>query len=208
MEGRLTRTERNTQNRERILAAARRVFLERGYYGATLEQIAEEAGFTKGAVYSRFEGKADLFLALLEDRIAERARENIEVTEGVPADRVFTTLFENFIRVNLTEPEWPLLVIEFRVHAGRDEELNRRYAALHERTIDALADLLASLYERTGDEMLMPPRQMGELVMAMGSGIQLERAASPDALGGELIAELLTELLVQRTSGVRQGSAA
>jgi AcrR family transcriptional regulator len=208
MESRLTRTEQSTQNRERILAAARRVFLERGYYGATLEQIAEEAGFTKGAVYSRFEGKADLFLALLEDRIAERARENVEVTEGVPADRVFTALFENFIRVNLTEPEWPLLVIEFRVHAARDEELNRRYAALHDRTIAALADLLASLYERTGDEMPMPSRQMGELVMAMGSGTQLERAASPDALGGELIAEMLTEVLVRRTSGVREGSVA
>src|SRR4029079_15191024 len=83
MESRLSRTEQSTQNRERILAAARRVFLARGYYGATLEQIAEEAGFTKGAVYSRFEGKADLFLALLEDRIGERARDNIAVTEGV-----------------------------------------------------------------------------------------------------------------------------
>jgi hypothetical protein len=100
------------------------------------------------------------------------------------------------------------LVIEFRVHAARDEELNRRYAALHDRTIAALADLLASLYERTGDEMPMPSRQMGELVMAMGSGTQLERAASPDALGGELIAEMLTEVLVRRTSGVREGSVA
>src|SRR5262245_52960102 len=141
MEDRLSRSERSTRNRERILAAARTVFLQRGYYGATLEQIAKEAGFTKGAVYSRFESKADLFLVLLEERIAERARENVAVTEGVPADRVFTTLFENFIRVNLTEPEWPLLVIEFRVHAAREQELNRRYAALHERTIVALADL-------------------------------------------------------------------
>jgi len=208
MESRLSRTEQSTQNRERILAAARRVFLQRGYYGATLEQIAEEAGFTKGAVYSRFEGKADLFLALLEDRIAERARDNVEVTEGVADEDVFTVLFENFIRVNLTEPEWPLLVIEFRVHAARDEELNRRYAVLHERTIDALADLLASLYERIGEEMPMPARELGELVMALGSGTQLERAANSEALGGELIAQMLTELVVHRASGVRERSAA
>ena len=198
MNGRLSRGERSTRNRERILAAARRVFLQRGYYGATLEQIADEAGFTKGAVYSRFEGKADLFLALLDDRIAERARDNIAVTEGVADEEVFTALFENFLRVNLTEPEWPLLVIEFRVHAARDAELNRRYAALHERTIDALADLLASLYERVGEEMPMPARELGELVMALGSGTQLERAANSDALGGELITQMLTELVVHR----------
>ena len=63
-----------------MLAAARRVFLERGYAGATLDAIAEDAGFSKGVVYSQFAGKPDLFLALLERRIAERAEQNERVT--------------------------------------------------------------------------------------------------------------------------------
>ena len=82
MAKRLTRTERSGRNRARVLEAARRVFLERGYHGATLEQIAAEAGFTKGVVYSQFDSKADLFLALLELRIAERALENVERRRG------------------------------------------------------------------------------------------------------------------------------
>ena len=69
MSPRLSRAEQNDRNRALLLAAARRVFLERGYYAATLDQIADEAGFSKGAVYSRFASKADMFLALLEDRI-------------------------------------------------------------------------------------------------------------------------------------------
>jgi AcrR family transcriptional regulator len=74
MSPRLSRAEQNDRNRSLLLAAARRVFLARGYYAATLEQIADEAGFSKGVVYSRFASKADMFLALLEDRITSAPR--------------------------------------------------------------------------------------------------------------------------------------
>ena len=82
MAKRLNRVEQGERNRALVLAAARRVFLERGYAGATLEAIAEEAGFSKGVVYSQFAGKPDLFLALLEARIAERAERNALVSAG------------------------------------------------------------------------------------------------------------------------------
>ena len=84
MATRLTRAEQGERNRGLVLAAARRVFLERGYAGATLEAIAEEAGFSKGVVYSQFAGKPDLFLALLEARIAERAEQNARVRPAWP----------------------------------------------------------------------------------------------------------------------------
>ena len=184
----LTRTERSGRNRARVLDAARRVFVERGYHGATLEQIAAEAGFTKGVVYSQFESKADLFLALLELRITERALENVERLDGLAGDEAVATLLEHVSRESRTDPKWPLVVIEFRVHAARDESLNGRYAALHERTVGALADLFSSLYERAGAEPPLPPQRMAEVVLAIGNGTQLEQAASPEALGGELVA--------------------
>ena len=83
---RLSRTEQVGRNRALVLDAARRVFLARGYHAATLEQIAEEAGFSKGVVYSQFDSKADLFLALLEARISERAVENARLAESMPGD--------------------------------------------------------------------------------------------------------------------------
>src|SRR5215510_4477838 len=78
---RLRRVEQVERNREVVLEAARRVFLARGYAGATLEAIADDAKFSKGVVYSQFESKADMFLALLERRIAERAADNERVVE-------------------------------------------------------------------------------------------------------------------------------
>ena len=76
MPKRITRADQTGRNRDQVLAAARRVFLAKGYERATLEAIAREAGFSKGVVYSQFESKADLFLALLERRIDQRATQN------------------------------------------------------------------------------------------------------------------------------------
>src|SRR5207249_240036 len=76
MRKRLSRSEQVERNGGRVLEAARRVFLAKGYAGASLDAIAEEAGFSKGVVYSQFDSKADLFLTLLERRIGERADQN------------------------------------------------------------------------------------------------------------------------------------
>ena len=69
---RLTRDERKARTREGLIAQAHRVFLRRGFQAATLEEIAAEAGVTKGAVYSNFESKADLFMAVLDGRTRDR----------------------------------------------------------------------------------------------------------------------------------------
>ena len=92
----MSRPEQAERNRALVLAAARRAFLARGYHGATLEQIADDAGFSKGVVYSHFDSKADLFLALLEARpgdmvlIAGKGHEKVQITrEGTfPFDDV------------------------------------------------------------------------------------------------------------------------
>src|ERR1700756_1232799 len=72
---RMTREQRRAQTRERLLAAARSVFARSGYHGASVEEVASEAGFSTGALYSNFEGKEDLSLALMEREIDEHAQE-------------------------------------------------------------------------------------------------------------------------------------
>lgn len=81
-------------------------------------------------------------------------------------------------------PGWRLLVTEFRVHAARDPELNRRYAALHARTVDGIAEILAAMSEGGPDSLPFPPRQLAELVLALETGVALEQLANADALGG------------------------
>src|ERR1700726_4118293 len=73
--GRMTREQSKANTRERLLLAARRGFARRGFHGASVEEIASEAGFSTGALYSNFDGKEDLFLVLMEREIDEHARE-------------------------------------------------------------------------------------------------------------------------------------
>jgi AcrR family transcriptional regulator len=208
MTSRLSRAEQNDRNRALLFAAARRVFLARGYHAATLEQIADEAGFSKGVVYSRFASKADLFLALLEDRIAERAAQNAQASRDLAGSGDFTGLFELAQRAERAAPGWRLLVTEFRIHAARDPELNRRYAALHARTADGIARALAMISERGAEDLPFPPRQLAELLLAVETGLALEQQASPDALGGPDLPVIrwLTTWLAPAAALTREGT--
>jgi AcrR family transcriptional regulator len=184
MRTRLSRAEQSDRNRAELFAAARRVFLAKGYHAATLEQIADEAGFSKGVVYSRFASKADMFLALLEERIAERAEQNAAAARRLAGSGDFGALLDLAQQAERAAPGWRLLVTEFRIHAARDAELNRRYAAVHARTVEGLARVLTSISGGDGEVLPSPPRQLAELLLAVEAGIALEQTADPDALGG------------------------
>jgi AcrR family transcriptional regulator len=192
---RLTRSEQAQRNRGLVLDAARRVFLACGYHGATLEQIADEAGFSKGVVYSQFDSKADLFLALLEARIEQRAKDNAQLAQSLANSGELQPLLEHFVRGDQATPGWLLLVIEFRVHAARDPELSRRYAAAHARTLDGVAAVLATVAAANGRDPAVSPQKLAELALALSVGTTLEQAANPDALGGPELAVQIAQVL-------------
>jgi AcrR family transcriptional regulator len=189
---RLTRAEQNERNRGLVLAAARRVFLARGYHSATLDEVADQAGFSRGVVQSRFGNKADLFLALLEERITERAADNARLAGNLSGADGLAALAGHATRRNQAELDWGLLLIEFRAHAARDPALNHRYAALHGRTLGGIADLIAALYQRAGQPPPRPPAQMAQLILTITAGSRLEQAAgledSPQLAAAELLA--------------------
>jgi AcrR family transcriptional regulator len=198
MSSRLSRAEQTERNRAALLASARRVFLERGYHGASVDQIAEAAGFSTGVVYSQFGGKADLFLALLEARISERAAGNARAAEGLAGDEGIARLLEHAASVDRAEPEWGLLVIEFRVHAARDPQLGRRYAAAHQRTLTGMEQAVTGLYQRAGHPPPLPPADLARLLVAVGAGARLEQAAEPDSFPATLLAGQLARLIAGR----------
>jgi len=196
MAKRLSRAEQGERNRALVLAAARRVFLERGYAGATLEAIAEEAGFSKGVVYSQFAGKPDLFLALVDRRIAERAEQNTRVSAGLTGLDGLRALLDANARLSEEGGDWSRLLIEFRLIAARDAALNARYAALHARTLDHFTESIASILARAGLASAYPPRAFAELILAIDAGRVLERAAGTSELRLEHLVDLLGRALV------------
>src|SRR3954470_9613631 len=105
---RLSRTEQAAVNRQALLEAARVVFLRAGYHGTTVEAIARQAGFTIGALYSRFEGKADLYLALLEERIDARAEQFRGVPPLTDAQQIPHEFSRRWAAILRAELEWSL----------------------------------------------------------------------------------------------------
>lgn len=193
MRTRLKRVEQVERNRELVLAAARRVFLGKGYGAATVEEIAESAGFSRGVIYSQFGGKADLFMALLEARIAERAAENESIVKRRSGREAVLEIVRRGDDDARREPGWQLLLIEFRTLAARDAALGERYARAHAHTVARLAAALQSAGV-SGDGELKP-QDLARTVLALANGMTLERAAAADALPIEARDTIILRLL-------------
>jgi AcrR family transcriptional regulator len=194
MATRLTRPEQVQRNRGLVLDAARRVFLRRGYAGATLDAIAEEAGFSKGVVYSQFAGKPDLLLALLEQRIEERAEENARAVEGLAGMDGLRALLGINARRSQGAPAWSRLLIEFRIAAARDPGLNARYAAAHEVAVARFAEAIDAVAARGGLRFVHGPLVAARLIFAIDAGATLERIAEPGALPDHVLDDLVSRL--------------
>jgi AcrR family transcriptional regulator len=173
---RIPRAEQVYRNREQVLAAARKVFLKSGYGAATLEQIADEAGFSKGVVYSQFESKADLFLALLDRRIAERAAQNEGIAKRAQGAAGMKAMIATAQRDTETERDWALVLLEFRLQAARDPELRRRYADSHRRTLAGVRSTIETIFAGSANESLAEPAShTAALVLALIAGLVIER---------------------------------
>ena len=193
---RLTRAERSAQTRAELMDSARRLFLRRGFHAASLELVAEEAGFTIGAVYSRFGSKADLFLAILDERIDQIVTEVAEVArtdQPIPAHAEL--LAGRRMGLLEREREWFPLVIEFWSHAARDERLRREFATRHERLVAAYAGLIEADYARLGLPLPLAPEVLARAVVAMGNGVALERLADPDRVPEGLLSTMAIAFL-------------
>ncbi len=190
MATRLSRLEQVGRNRETVLAAARRVFVAQGFHAATLDDIAREAGFSKGVVYSQFASKADLFLTLLERRIEERAGQERRIAESLAGIEQYDRLLDAMRRVSAADRAWTLLVLEFRLVAARDPALGARYAAAHARTLEGVAAALAVLYERSHREPPAPTPLLAAAVLALANGVALEEAAGVPVPAEEAVAAM------------------
>src|SRR5580692_1485230 len=149
----LTPERRRQQTREHLLAAAAQVFAERGFHGASLDAVAAAAGFSKGAVYSNFKNKEDLFLALLESiysREMRLLRATLEASEVPPESRLtdFLPLILDGVGQTPSPENWAVLYMEFALFAMRNPAAQRKLAEIDEANIAAVAELISE--EKTG----------------------------------------------------------
>jgi AcrR family transcriptional regulator len=180
------------ETRRELLDAAARVFAREGYQAASVEAVAEAAGFSRGALYSNFKSKEDLFLALYEERIERRRRELREVIERAGDPQAgLRPAGANVMDVLAKEREWFLLYYEFALHAARDRDFARRFEAVREEGLADLAAGIARGLDHAGIESSLSPDDLALTLKALGYGFALERLVDedsvPDALFGRVM---------------------
>lgn len=178
---RLTRAESKENTRRLLLEAAERVFRRQGYQRATLDSIAAEAGFTKGAVYWHFRSKEDLFIQLL----GEGLKRNISLLEmlalvGSELDRLDEELGRWIDQIG-TRDNLPLLALEMELEARCNEPFLAQYNEVvidHQRSVGRL---LERYFEATGRQALMPAEDLATAIFTLAKGIALTRQTRPSA---------------------------
>lgn len=193
---RLTRGERKARTRADLTTAARRVFLRRGFHGASVDEIAQEAGYTKGAVYSNFADKDALFLAVLEAHYEQRVEAYAGIMlDGDDLEAAFRSVGRFMADADAREPAWLPLVSEFIAHAARDEELRQELVQTRERFLAAIAAIIDETRARYGLEYRVSALDIARGSSVLARGFAAERLLDPTAVPPELFVELHTAYL-------------
>jgi AcrR family transcriptional regulator len=192
---RLNRAERKELTTSQLLETAKSVFLARGYHRSTLDDIADAAGFTKGAVYSRFKSKDELFFALYDAWVDQRIADLVRYASP---PRTFEALLRSDARrlmsLRDTHADWYLLLLEFWTYAARDERLRSELAAHHNRFIKELAAAIEISVKALGGTLKRPALHLARAGSAMSLGVTLERLVDPQGVPNTLLESMLVLL--------------
>jgi AcrR family transcriptional regulator len=194
---RRTQAERREHTREQVLAAAARVFARNGFHATSLEAVAEEAGFSRGAVYYNFSDKEELFLELLDRRCAERAQDLREVFADSEDDVEATSrqaqlAAQQALDAMTGDAEWRALYMEFLAHAARNPAFRRAFARRTDQMRSALEEVVVERAQPFADTLGMEPEQLAVVIDALGTGLWAHhmlhgaRAVPPDLFSNAL----------------------
>jgi AcrR family transcriptional regulator len=193
---RLSRVQQRALTKSRLIASARIVFARRGFHRALLEDVADEAGYTTGAIYANFDSKEDLFLAVLDDHVAARLRAVDEAVSdaSTPMQRARAGA-DNWMQFLREDPDWYRLFIEFWSYAQRDPELRARVAARFAAFPKANAELVEAAARNA--DIVLPDglaEAAGTLFTALADGLALMKLLDPEAVPDELFGNALSAL--------------
>jgi AcrR family transcriptional regulator len=190
----LTPERRRAMTREHLLEAAAVVFARNGYHGASLDEVAAAAGFTKGAVYSNFKSKEDLFLALIDHRLEEQtAAFAAELHAPVaPGDdqlpRIQELIAGSFNR------DQGALHYEFMAYAARNPEIRAKLADRARRGRDAAIRLITEEHERLGIVPAYPIPVLAQLMLSLFDGLADLWFLDPELVDDQMLRDVLAFL--------------
>ena len=186
---RRTREESKAETRRLLLEAAATVFIRRGFQGASVEEITAEAGFTRGAFYSNFDSKEQLFVELFHERVYESYTQMLERVplEASPLERIRWAGRDLMERYQNEEERWLFeLWLECLAHAVRHPEFGSLAATFWSGNRDVLAAQVAGIYEELGTPAPVEPKAIAAAVIALDIGLKVQNLVDPEAVPLEL----------------------
>ena len=183
--------------RQRLLDAALEVFASRGFERATLDQVAEAAGLTKGAIYSNFAGKDDLFFAVMSEqalRRAEAVRTALAARPDQDGQQAARSIGRLLTEAFTQEREWQLVFLDFWGRAVRDEAVLAQFLA-HRRTLRAaIGESIQQAWERSPNTSGFTADEVVTLALALSNGLAIEDYIDPGVVAGDLFGRVLGQL--------------
>jgi AcrR family transcriptional regulator len=184
---RLTRQESQARTRTLLLEVATAEFLAHGYNGTSLERIAETAGFSKGAVYGNFGGKEELCLAVLETHFFGQLQTFVtDFAAGGETIEDRLAVLERWLESVLADDAWQLLALEFAVQTRRNPTIQQQLAERERMMRTAVTALLSQQIRQLGVTPVLPPEQLGVVLVAVVGGIAVQRLIDPTIPAGLL----------------------
>jgi AcrR family transcriptional regulator len=196
---RLTQAEAKERTRKQLLAAAARVFAQKGFGGASLEEIAELAGYTTGALYYNFSGKEQLFLELLSTGMTSEITRRTEAvtrafSEETAAGDPFETLSGFVARQADRSGQLAALSAEFWLYAVRNPEAMDLIAAKFGEQDRALEPAIAAAMERSGTPPGISPAEMTMVALSLFRSLVRRKRIDPAAVPDDMFARVLRRL--------------
>jgi AcrR family transcriptional regulator len=202
---RMSRAERRERTRQELVSAAEACFVSRGFHASSVDEVAERAGYTKGAVYSNFAAKEDLFFAVYQRRVEQVLTEVVPGLRQVGAERAFDQLATGAIQRRDRDDGWRAVFFEFWAQVVRHPELRDRFAAIHARFLEPLAEAVRQLADDRG--LTLPSdvtaSQVAVAWNAMEVGLALERLTQPQTVDVALARRMGRLLLAAVLDGAR-----
>ena len=190
---RLTRAEAKEQTRERLLESATRAFAEKGFGGASLEEIAESAGYSTGALYANFANKEELFMEVVATRRTRAAARRADAVGEVFDQQAdpFDALSRLFVEVAERDRQFAPLQAEFWLYAVRHPAAMGVIAAGVGDQVDALEPVVARALDRFSAAADAAPREVTMVMLALFQGLMRQRRLDPQAVPDDLFARAL-----------------
>jgi AcrR family transcriptional regulator len=193
----LTPERRRAMTRQHLLDAAAIVFSRDGFHGSTLDDVAATAGFTKGAVYSNFKSKDELFLALLDERVERQFAVATEVLDsGSHESSEQLPRVRELLRSNafFWEDSWTTLYLEFVLYSRRNPEAAAKLAASAQRTRAFVTEMVEAEYASLGTTSRYPIGHLAEISLALFNGLGIDRLVDPTSVSEETMDTVLSYL--------------